>query len=237
MVVTLELLKAFPLLKPLSDEVLAQLATHCALEKHSRRGVVLSAGKREGAVCFLFEGRLQGVDFTLDGREVGIYFVEKGDICGELALFDEEPQSEFVIAVTQSVVLRIPAMELRKVLQSSTSVMSLLGKKLAAKIRRMTAQRSLLALPNVGQRVCHQLWILVSDGKPETLSQGHCLEILNPPTHKELAIMLNLSRETVTRVFQILQNRQIVKRDGASKLVVHDLKSLKGFADGSLDLG
>ena len=61
-------------------------------------------------------------------------------------------------------------------------------------------------------------------------------EIANPPTHMEIAIMLNISRETVTRVFQTLQNRQIVKRDGPAKLLVNDLTLLKQFADGSDEL-
>ena len=38
--------------------------------------------------------------------------------------------------------------------------------------------------------------------------------ILNAPTHQELAIMINSSRETVTRAFQLLQNKQVILRDG-----------------------
>ena len=60
--------------------------------------------------------------------------------------------------------------------------------------------------------------------------------ISNPPTHMEIAIMLNVSRETVTRVFQTLQNRQIVKRDGSASLRVNDLVSLKNFAEGNEEL-
>jgi len=52
----------------------------------------------------------------------------------------------------------------------------------------------------------------------------------------EIAIMLNISRETVTRVFQTLQNRQIVKRDGPANLLVNNLGLLKDFADGSKEL-
>jgi DNA-binding Lrp family transcriptional regulator len=58
-------------------------------------------------------------------------------------------------------------------------------------------------------------------------------KINNPPTHMEIAIMLNLSRETVTRVFQTLQNRQIVKRDGSALLLVNDLAALEKLAKGS----
>ena len=60
--------------------------------------------------------------------------------------------------------------------------------------------------------------------------------IVNPPTHMEIAIMLNVSRETVTRVFQTLQNRQIVRRDGLGKLIVASPKNLQLFAEGSQEL-
>jgi CRP/FNR family cyclic AMP-dependent transcriptional regulator len=60
--------------------------------------------------------------------------------------------------------------------------------------------------------------------------------ISNPPTHMEIAIMLNLSRETVTRVFQTLQTRQIVKRDGASTLLITDPDTLRALAEGKQEL-
>ena len=40
------------------------------------------------------------------------------------------------------------------------------------------------------------------------------------PTHQELAIMVNLTRESVSRVFQLLQGRSIVERDGNDLLVL-----------------
>ena len=51
------------------------------------------------------------MDFTIDGREVG-FTVEPGDFCGEIALFDAEPQSEFVIALTAAVVVFVPVKDL-----------------------------------------------------------------------------------------------------------------------------
>ena len=254
MVVTPGLLGAFPILKPLPQAVLDHLAQRSSLRKFSRRSVVLSAGELEESVCFLFEGRLQGVDFTIDGREVGLYFVEPGDFCGELALFDEEPQAEFVIALASTVAVFVPARELREVVHKNPSIMNVLGIKLAKKVRQMTFQRSLLGLPNIGQRVCCQLWLLLSErssqraGKEDLMGRndGHLRkslgsgekyqEIPNPPTHMEIAIMLNISRETVTRVFQTLQNRQIVRRAGAAKLIIQDPTALREFAEGKRNL-
>ena len=201
---------------------------------------MLSAGESKGTVCFLFEGRLQGLDFTIDGKEVGLYFVEPGDFCGELALFDSDPQPEFVIALTSAVVVFVQTKDLQEVMLKCPGVMNVVGNKLASRIRQMVFQRSLLGLPNIGQRVCCQLWTLVSDRDKARISDKDQLEInqkpaeiQHPPTHMEIAIMLNVSRETVTRVFQSLQNRQIVRRGGPTKLLIIDPKALKQFAEGT----
>ena len=230
MVVTPELLSNFPILRPLPETVLSALASQCSLRKFNRRGVVMNAGVEEKAVCFLFEGRLQGVDFTIDGREVGLYFVQPGEFCGELGLFDHGPQPEYVIALTPSVVVFVPMSGLREIMNKTPVVANTLGLKLAGRVRQMIFQRSLLGLPNISQRVCCQLWALVPnrDKKPDAASA-----IANPPTHMEIAIMLNVSRETVTRVFQTLQKRQIVRRDGSANLIISEVKKLKDFAEGN----
>lgn len=233
MVVTPELLSTFPILRPLPEAVLGSLAALSTIRKFARRGIVLEAGKHEENVCFLFEGRLQGVDFTIDGREVGLYFVEPGDFCGELGLFDFGLQPEFVIALAPAVTVFMPMNALREVMLKTPGVINVLGSKLASRVRQMTFQRSLLGLPNITQRVCCQLWLLVPEKDKNKLLQA---VIANPPTHLEIAIMLNISRETVTRVFQTLQNLQIVKRDGSTSLLINDLRVLKDFADGSKEL-
>ncbi len=231
--VTPELLSTFPILKPLPLEILSHLASLSSLRKFARRGIVLNAGMEEESVCFLFEGRLQGVDFTIDGREVGLYFIEPGDFCGELALFDHGTQPEYVIALTAAVTVFIPMDSLREVMLKHPDIFKVLGQRLAARLRQMTKQRSLLGLPSISQRVCCQLWMLLEGNERGQRSPNM---IQNPPTHMEIAIMLNLSRETVTRVFQTLQARQIVKRDGPACLLINDHKALKALAEGTQEL-
>ena len=246
MPVTPDLLSTFPLLEPLPEDLLDLLAQQSTLLKFARREIVLKAGVQEQQLCFLFEGRLQGVDFTIDGREVGLFFVEPGDFCGELGLFDDGPQPEYIIALTAAVVVSIPTQSLREAMLQVPGVVTTLGAKLAARIRQMTYQRTLLGLPNVSQRVCCQLWLLVPQKQKEKAEKekaekqkdegAELTAINNPPTHLEIAIMLNVSRETVTRVFQKLQNQKIVQRDGPALLKVKDLLALKQLAEGGKEL-
>jgi len=233
MQVTPELLSTFPCLKPLPHDTLVQLAGQSTARKFARRGVVLNAGVREESLCFLFEGRLQGVDFTIDGREVGLYFVEPGDFCGELGMFDRGPQPEYVIARTPALAVFVPMENLRQITLQHAIILRLLGERLAARVRQMTLQRSLLGLPNISQRVCCQLWMLVPRENKKSLLPA---VIGNPPTHMEIAIMLNLSRESVSRVFQILQTRKVVSRDGPGLLLINDVQALKDYAEGTREL-
>ena len=187
----------------------------------------------EETVYFVFEGKLQGVDFTIDGREVGLYFVLPFDFCGEISLFSDSAKKEFVIALAQSTIVKIPTAELKKVMERYPVVMKVLGNKLAARIEHLMSQRALLAIANVQQRVCCQLWELNLEKNPDSSHYNQPnREIRLPPTHLEIANMLNISRESVTRVFQTLQNRQIVRRNGASSLLIEDPEALKRLANG-----
>jgi CRP-like cAMP-binding protein len=136
------------------------------------------------------------------------------------------------MALTSAVVVNVPLERLRNIMLTNAEVVNILGRKLAGRLRQMTQQRTLLGLPNVSQRVCCQLWSLTANNSEE----NEACAIKNPPTHQEIAIMLNVSRETVTRVFQKLQNQRIVQRNGPGNLLITNLTALKELAEGNKEL-
>ena len=124
--------------------------------------------------------------------------------CG---VIDGKPRPEFVIAVARSRVASLPREEARTLMLSTPALAERVTMRLAERLRTVSAQRTLLGVPNPAQRVCAQLIQLsvkVADGK---------VVIAHAPTHQEIAIMVNTSRETVTRVFQVLQARGILLED------------------------
>jgi CRP-like cAMP-binding protein len=94
-------------------------------------------------------------------------------------------------------------------------------------MRRTASHRAVLALPSSFQRVCAQLVLLA-----EKVNDGRQV-IVMPPTHQEIAIMVNTSRETVTRTLQFLQGLKVLARDG-NQLVVHEPNTLQDAADGKV---
>ncbi len=225
MPVSLQLLTQFPLLRTLQREALEPLSQRMSLHEFARRAMVMSREAPSQALGFLVEGRLQGVDFTVDGRSVGLYFVEPGDYFGELSLVDGQPPSEYVVAASKSTVVLLDAATARDLITRHPELAQAVMKRLAERVRSVLAQRTLLSLPNPFQRLCALLLQL-----PQRQAGG-VTEVDQAPTHQELAIMINASRETVTRAFQVLFLRGILVREGNSLKLVHP-QVLQNIAQG-----
>ena len=223
------LLQALPLFSGLPQVTIAHLAQNAVERTFAKREVVLQKDAIPSTLSFLLEGRLQGVDFTMDGREVGLYFINPGDYFGEVAMVDSQPQPEFVTAVARSRVLLVARELIKPILFDSPRLAESLCVRLATRLRSVSAQRRILGLSNPLQRVCAQLELLC------VLKPLGAACVPNAPTHQELAIMINASRETVTRVFQLLQSRNVVERDG-NDLQVLDLAFIRQVASGALDI-
>lgn len=230
MPILIPILQGLRLFESLPVGRVAELAQVMGERRVERREVVIKRGDSNAGLGFLIEGRLQTVDFTLDGREVGIDFIEEGDFFGELSVIDGQPAPEYVIAVAPSRVTLLDRNRAREVMFSTPAASASVAARLAQRMRRAARQRAVLALPSSFQRVCAQL-LLLGQADPA----GRTVIVL-PPTHQEIAIMVNTSRETVTRTLQFLQMRKVVARTG-SELVVLATDVLRQAADGKVAPG
>ena len=146
-------------------------------------------------------------------------------IAGELSVIDGKAPAEFVIAASPSVVAHLNMVRAQELIMKYPSIAQQLLARMALRVRNVIAQRTLLGLPNPIQRLCVLLMQL--PGAPANNAY-----ILDPaPTHQELAIMINTSRETVTRAFQVMTQQKILIREG-NQLKVLQFNILKDIAEG-----
>jgi CRP/FNR family cyclic AMP-dependent transcriptional regulator len=144
-----------------------------------------------------------------------------------LSVIDGRPAPEYVIAVAPSRVIVLDRDRARQLMFSTPVGAEAVATRLADRMRRAASHRAMLSLPSSFQRVCAQLALLA-----QKTSTG-IVVISTPPTHQEVAIMVNTSRETVTRTLQFLQSMKVVARDGGD-LVVHQPDVLQQAADGKV---
>lgn len=233
MPVLIPILQQLRLFDTLDVEQLAALAPTLSERVVERREVVFKRGEVAASLGFLIEGRLQSVDFTIDGREVGIHFINPGDFFGELGVIDRGPAAEYVIAVAPSRVVMLDRDRARELMFGAPATAEAVSMRMAQRLRQLARQRAVLALPSSFQRVCAQLVLLTQDA-PDPAAPHPLIPMA--PTHQEIAIMVNTSRETVTRALQFLQAQRVVARSGTA-LRVERPDLLQEAADGRIQPG
>lgn len=228
MPIPIPILQGLRLFDQLPPDRLLEISLAMSERRVERREVVLRRGDVDVGLGFLIEGRLQTVSFTMDGKEVGTDFIDPGDFFGELPVIDGKPAPEYVIAVAPSRVTSLDGERARELMFSTPAGAAAVARRLADRLRQSARHKAVLALPSSFQRVCAQLLMLARQGRGEAT-----LRIALPPTHQEIAIMVNTSRETVTRTLQFLQSMKVVSREGLD-LVVTQPGVLQQAVDGKV---
>ena len=206
-------LARLPLLEGIEESLLDELCSLIQIREFAKRDYVMHKGETGEAFVFLLEGRLLVVDVNEDGRQSGLNFIEPGDFLGELAVIDELPRSASVMAIAHSKLAVLAKSYARKLIFNHPIVAERMLKHLALKVRAVTDYRAILGIPNAFQRIFSLLELL---GKPDA---GKLITIENMPTHEQIALMANTSRETVTRAIQVLNDEQVVEKDNRRLII------------------
>ena len=168
---------------------------------------------------FLLTGRLQAIDLTEDGREVGLNFLTPGDYFGELSIIDSLPRSATVVACENSLVASLPRAQALALFYHTPLVAERLINRMASSIRNAANYRTILSIPSAFQRVFALL------NQFAKTAPGGLVVIEKMPTQQEIAIMVNTSRETVSRAIQILLQKGVVEKD-LRRLIVRQPEEL-----------
>ena len=198
----------------LDEETLTTVARLMSSRSYLSHDFVLRKGDVAEHLAFLLEGKLQVVDSTADGREIGLHFIMPGAYFGELSVIDGEPRSASVISVKTSEVAFLPNAQARALIYNRPLIAQRLLSHFSKVLRASSHQRTLLSIPNAFQRVFAQLQLFV-----RVTNEGTVIEGL--PKQHEIAIMVNTSRETVSRALHTLLKMNILVKKGSLLIVNH----------------
>lgn len=213
-------LRNIPLLAGMSDEECALLLKELTAEEFPRRETIIRKGSPPESLLFLISGQLQVIDITEDGREVGLRILSPGDFFGEIAIITGGPRTAFVVSLTSAVVAFLPRSLALHLFANSPSIANKMMQLLADKISKDSELRSLLSIQNARRRVFALLDSLIT----KRITGEKIIERL--PTHHEMALMVNTSRETVTRALLSLSQQGVIVRKSHT-VVILDHKVLK----------
>ena len=224
--ITLPTLRKISLLEGIDESALEHISKFFQYRTVDKGETILHQGSPGESMLFLLSGRLQVVDFSEDGREIGLSFLEASDYFGELSIIDNLPRSASVVAIEKSTFASLPRAQALDLIYNNPLIAERLLNRLAGVIRRATIFRSILGNPNAFQRVYLLLNYLA------VKSQSGLVLIERMPAQHEIAIMVNTSRETVSRALNALIKDGVIEKD-LKRLIVRKQDVLRRAMSGN----
>lgn len=206
-----ELIQLVPFMSDLPEECIQKIAGHFVTISHPPNQVLLLENDWGGSVYFILEGWVKIRTYNLDGKEVTLNILGRGELFGEMAAMDKMPRSTDAISLTKTLIGRIPAEDFVNLINTEPMAGVQLVQLMAKRLRQVNRRLQLREASSVS-RVADAILFLV-EGQGTSGEQG--TEIPNLP-HREISSLSGLARETVTRVLTKLEKKGLIERNADS---------------------
>ena len=172
-------------------------------------------------VFVVLEGSLRVELFSLNGREIILADVSRGDLVGEFAALDEQPRSATVTASSNCTLATIPGPVFKQAVLAHPATAEWIATRFTRQIRLLTERMFEMNALAVRSRLhCELLRLSLDAGV-----SGNAAVVSPAPTHQQIASKIGTHREAVTRELGYLQDQAITQQDGR-KLTICDVEKL-----------
>lgn len=183
------LLREVELFADLSDDEIDAIARASANRRLQRGDVLFTEGDEPGELFVVIAGRIAIANKSIDGRESMMALMERGDLFGEMPLFDGLARSAEARALEPSEVIAIPYDPVRDLYEERPQLLWRVVALLAGRLRTTDEALADSVFLDVTGRTAKRLLELA----------GERDEFALPITQEELAGMVGASRERVNK--------------------------------------
>lgn len=216
-----ENLRNFGIFEELTDDELQTVISKTSIVRFERGETIIAHEARDTDVFLLLEGQALANRFSLAGREISYRRLPPFSYVGELAVFDGQPRSVNIVALSEVVMGRISGPAFREIMLELPSVTRALLRDLSTRVRDLSDRIYETTASSVKMRFYTELIRTAMAQDPE----GDTIILRNPPTHAEWAATVGGQRETITRAISELTGLGLLQKQGRS-LVITDINGL-----------
>jgi CRP-like cAMP-binding protein len=214
-------IRSAPFFEDLPEDVVERAVVHVVTRSHPANQVLLLENDWGSSVYFILNGWVKIRTYNLDGKEVTLNILGRGELFGEMAPLDEVPRSTDVITLAPTLIGNMPAQDFVHLIQTEPQAGIRLAKLMARRLRQVNRRLRLRESDSMSRVADIILFLADGQGK----HGDHGIEIPNLP-HRELSSLSGLARETVTRVLSKLERKGLISRD-RDTLCIPDLNALE----------
>lgn len=206
------------LLKPsvVLDPTIDWFVAHCHIHKYPAKTTIIHAGEKAETLYYLIKGSASVATKDEDDKEMLLTYLGDGDFFGESGLFDEnDVRSAWVRVKTPCEVAEISYKKFRQLVQVNPDILMILSGQLSKRLRSTSQQVRNLAFLDVTGRIAQTLLHLAKMPDAMTHPEGMQIKI----TRQEIGQMVGCSRETVGRIFKMLEDEHLISAHGKTIVV------------------
>tara|TARA_Y100001980_G_C14532970_1_gene309165 strand:- start:826 stop:1503 length:678 start_codon:yes stop_codon:yes gene_type:complete len=209
-------LHTVPVFKGLSDDEFDSLTPYFSIKNYPKNSMIVLEEEYGDTVYFVKEGTIKISRLNDEGKEVILALLGNGEFFGELSALDGEARSANAHAQENCIVYSINSNDFIHVLKTNFKITHSLLAELAKRIRKSDKQIEALSLSDAEHRI--GVCILNFAEERGVIRKGQ-VTIENLPYQQDIANMAGTSRETVSRVFKLLEDRHLIFKQGHTLMI------------------
>ena len=202
----------------LKEEEIKKIAQFCMPRTYPKNSMIILEEEFGDTVFAICEGTVKITRVNDEGKEVILALLGPGEIFGEMAIIDGESRSANALAQENCVLLAFPQNEFIKILKDYFDVAFALMSELAKRLRKSDQQIEALSLSDAENRIGVSMLNLAED--MGIIRKGK-VTIEKLPFQQDIANMAGTSRETVSRVLKMFEEKNLIIKTG-HRLVIPD---------------
>lgn len=192
--------------------LLAALNDMAEIKSYSPKECIFSQQDSSRDVFYMLKGRAKAVSLSVDGQEVWLETIEPGFLFGEVAALGVGNRTASIFAKSKAEVARFRGADFINLMERFGSIGVAVSRLLVKRIERTTIRMCELSSLSAPGRIYAELLRLAE--YEEESNQGYCTIKIAPP-NTEIAVLVNSTRETVSRTMSDLVKKGIITKKGA----------------------
>ena len=214
-----EMFRRHPLFGTLTDGERAALLKHLRLRSAAVGQVIFNEGDEADGLYGVVSGRIVVTVESPEGKALILNSFGPGSFFGEIAFFDGQGRSATAVAREASRLIFLGRSVFLPFLKERPAAAMRMIAFLCERLRRTTQLVQDSAFLDVPARLAKQVAALAQDYAP---ADGRTGSVTIPRSQHELAHMLGISREVVSRQLAVWREAGAIEI-GRGRLVVHDV--------------
>jgi len=202
------LLQQIPLFTDLPQEQLRSLVSVLERRTYRKGQIILRQGDQGDSLFVIVSGRVRIYTISPDGHEWSVWFYDRGDFFGEMALLSGEPRSANAQAMQRTEVLILRRRAFRNYLLSDSLTAVRIIEALSQRLRRTTESAEGLVALTVTQRIARKLLELTE--RYGVAQEGGVLIDLDL-SQEAIASLVGTTRESANRALSGMREQGIVQ--------------------------